>query len=476
MYQRGRVVTDARLSPFDGGGGVFKRVLIANRGEIAARIRRTCARLGIDTVIVHSEADAGAPWLAGTTICIGPGPAARSYLDADAILQAAEQTEAQAIHPGYGFLSENALFAARCAQHGLAFVGPTAAAIRRMGDKLEAKRTMAAAGVPTIPGSSGAVGSVEEASRAAGAVGYPVLLKASAGGGGKGMRRCDAPADLSRAFAEASAEADKAFGNGQLYLEKLLEGGRHIEFQVLADAYGAAVHLGERDCSIQRHHQKLVEESPSPALDAATRAELGVRAADAAASFGYVNAGTLEFLRAADGAIYFMEMNTRLQVEHPVTEAITGLDLVERQLAIAAGRPLGLRQAGVSFTGHAIEFRINAEDPDAGFRPDPGLCTAVTPPRVSGPGASVRWDAGIAAGWRIPSHYDSMIGKVIVHAPTRPEAVAAAREALGTIAIEGIKTTIPLHRRLLEDAEFVRGAYDVHLLARRGLVAAGARA
>jgi acetyl-CoA carboxylase biotin carboxylase subunit len=458
---------------------LFQRVLIANRGEIAARVIRACRELGVSTVAVHSTSDAGAPWLAAatTTVCLGPGAAARSYLNADAILQAAEQTEAGAIHPGYGFLSENAVFAARCAQHGIAFIGPGPRAIRRMGDKIGAKRTMSEAMVPVIPGSLEPLESVAHATELAAAVGYPVLLKATAGGGGKGMRRCDDAKDLASAFAEASLEAEKAFGNAELYLEKFLDGGRHIEFQILADAYGAVVHLGERECSIQRSHQKLVEESPSPALDQQQRDDLGSRAARAAASFGYVNAGTLEFLRARDGAMYFMEMNTRLQVEHPVTEMVTGIDLVKAQLAIAAGVPLALRQGDVTFSGHAIEFRINAEDPDRGFRPDPGLITAVEPPSVSRPGATVRWDAGIAAGWRVPSHYDSLIGKLIVHAGTRDEAIAASKEALLTLRVQGIATTIPLHLRLLDDAAFARGDYDVQHLARRGLVvpaAAGA--
>jgi acetyl-CoA carboxylase biotin carboxylase subunit len=433
---------------------------------------RACRELAIDTVAVHSEADAGAPWLAGAgkTVCLGPAPAARSYLDADAVLQAAEQTEASAIHPGYGFLSENASFAARCAQHGITFIGPGPQAIRRMGDKLGAKRTMAQAGVPIIPGSLAPLRSAEHAAWLAHEVGYPILLKATAGGGGKGMRRCDDAKEIATAFAEATLEADKAFGNAELYLEKYLDGGRHVEFQVLADAYGAAVHLGERECSIQRSHQKLVEESPSPALEERERADLGLRAAKAAVSFGYVSAGTLEFLRTADGSLYFMEMNTRLQVEHPVTESVTGIDLVKAQLAIAAGEPLAVRQEDVTFTGHAIEFRINAEDPDHGFRPDPGLVTAVVPPRVTLPGATVRWDAGVAAGWRVPSHYDSLIGKVIVHAATRGEALAAAKEALGAIAISGIKTTIPLHLRLLDDPDFARGRFDVGYLARSGLV------
>jgi acetyl-CoA carboxylase biotin carboxylase subunit len=460
-------------------GALFQRVLIANRGEIAARVIRACRELGLTTVAVHSEADAKAPWLTGATktVCLGPGASARSYLDADAILQAAEQTEAGAIHPGYGFLSENAVFAARCAQHGIVFVGPGPQAIRRMGDKIGAKRTMAAASVPIIPGSLESLTSAAHAAELAYEVGYPILLKATAGGGGKGMRRCDDAKALSRAFAEASIEADKAFGNAELYLEKYVNDGRHIEFQVLADAYGAVVHLGERECSIQRSHQKLVEESPSPALTQGERADWGARAAKAAASFGYVSAGTLEFLRAGDGSLYFMEMNTRLQVEHPVTEMVTGIDLVKAQLAIAAGEPLAVRQDTVVFRGHAIEFRINAEDPDRGFRPDPGLVTTVVAPKVERLGAAVRWDAGIAPGWRVPPHYDSLIGKVIVHAATRADALEAAREALGSLRISGIKTTIPLHLRLLDDVAFARGDYDVAHLARSGLVtptAAGA--
>jgi acetyl-CoA carboxylase, biotin carboxylase subunit len=452
---------------------VFKRLLVANRGEIAARVIRACRDLGIETVAVFSEADRGAPWLGDATaaVCIGPAAAARSYLDADAILQAAAQTEAGAIHPGYGFLAENAVFAARCEQQGLTFVGPRPAAMGRMGDKLEAKRTMAAAHVPTIPGSLAPLDSADHARALADEVGYPVLLKATAGGGGKGMRRCDEPSRIAGAYAEAAREAEAAFGNGRLYLERYLEGGRHIEFQILADAYGRAIHLGERECSIQRHHQKLLEESASPAIEAVERDAMGARAAAAAASFGYVNAGTLEFLRAPDGALYFMEMNTRLQVEHPVTEMRTGVDLVREQIGIAAMHPLSLSQRDVRFTGHAIELRINAEDPERGFRPDPGLVTDVQLPDVRRPGATVRWDAGVAAGWRIPPHYDSLIGKLIVHAPDRDAALDAAREALDGLRIEGIKTTIPLHRRILADADFARGDYDVLFLARKALVA-----
>jgi acetyl-CoA carboxylase biotin carboxylase subunit len=453
---------------------VFRRLLVANRGEIAARILRACRDLSIETVAVYSEADRGAPWLEGATlsVCVGPAKASASYLDQDAVLQAAEQTEARAIHPGYGFLSENAVFAARCAHQGIAFIGPGPAAIRRMGDKLEAKRTMAAAGVPTIPGSLDALESAEHAASLARDTGYPVLLKAAAGGGGKGMRRCDGARALARAFSEATLEAEHAFGDPRLYLEAYLEGGRHIEFQVLADASGRAIHLGERECSVQRHHQKLLEEAGSPVITERERAELGAKAAAAAASFGYVSAGTLEFLRTADGRLVFMEMNTRLQVEHPVTEMVTGVDIVREQIAIAANRPLSRTQEEIVLRGHAIELRINAEDPDAGFAPDPGTITAVTIPASPGGGVTIRWDGGIAPGWRVPPHYDSMVGKLVVHAPDRRAAIEAARAALAALTIEGIKTTIPLHRRILEDPDFVAGTYDVSFLERKALAAA----
>ncbi|HKQ60739.1 MAG TPA: acetyl-CoA carboxylase biotin carboxylase subunit [Candidatus Polarisedimenticolaceae bacterium] len=440
---------------------MFRRVLIANRGEIALRIARSCRALGVESVIVYSAADRGAPWLraADRTVCIGPARAEASYLDADAILQAAEQTECQAVHPGYGFLAENALFATRCAAAGLSFVGPPPEAIRRLGDKVAAKRTMAAAGLPTIPGSEGEVPDLPTARRVAAEIGYPVLLKAASGGGGRGMRRCGSERELAAGFAAAALEAGKAFGDPALYLEKLIEGGRHVEFQVLADAFGDAIHLGERECSVQRKHQKLIEEAPSPAVDAETRSTLGARVAAAVAGAGYRNAGTVEFLRDSAGRFYFMEMNTRLQVEHPVTEAITGLDLVAEQLRIAALEPLGRRQEQVAFRGHAFEFRINAEDPAADFRPDPGRIEALRVP----PG--VRWDSAAEAGWRIPPQYDSLIGKLIVHAADRPRALAAAATALGQLAVEGVHTTLPLHRRLLEDPGFRAGRYDLDLLA-----------
>ena len=451
---------------------MFRRVLVANRGEIALRILRACDGLGIETVAVYSEADRGAPWLelATAALCLGPARADASYLNADAILQAAEQLECQAIHPGYGFLPENAVFAARCEQQGVTFIGPGADAIRRMGDKAEAKRTMAAHGLPTIPGSDDILSDARDAMGLAKEVGYPVLLKATAGGGGRGMRRCEDPSTLTTAFAEATLEADKAFGNGGLYLEKYIEGGRHIEFQILCDWMGHGVHLGERECSIQRQHQKLIEESPSPVLDAATRSGLGERIACAVAAFGYRNAGTVEFLRDADGKLYFMEMNTRLQVEHPVTEMVTGIDLVHEQLRLAALHPLAMNQSEVVLDGHAIELRINAEDPANGFRPDPGEITAFEPPAVDDADTRVRWDSAIRAGYRIPPHYDSMIGKLIVHGPDRPAAIKAARRALDSMRIEGVATTMALHRRILDDPAFVKGDYDVSFLARRSLV------
>jgi acetyl-CoA carboxylase biotin carboxylase subunit len=335
-----------------------------------------------------------------------------------------------------------------------------------MGDKAEARRTMTAAGLPVIPGSVGILAGVAEALEEAARIGYPVLLKAAAGGGGRGMRRCEGPEELRRAFPEAALEAEKAFANPGLYLERFIAGGRHVEFQVLCDAFGNAVHLGERECSVQRHHQKLIEESPSPALDAETRRMMGARVARAVAGFGYRNAGTVEFLRARDGGLCFMEMNTRIQVEHPVTEMVTGVDLVAEQIRIAALHPLRLRQEELEPAGHSIEFRINAEDPDANFRPDPGTITAFTPPSCSRNGVRVRWDSAIEPGSRIPPYYDSLVGKLIVHGPDRPAALGAAQEALASLRIEGVRTTLPFHRRVLEDPGFRRGDYDLGLLVR----------
>jgi acetyl-CoA carboxylase biotin carboxylase subunit len=447
-------------------------VLVANRGEIAGRVLAACRRLGIQTVAVYSEADRDGPWLrlADRAICIGPGRADASYLDADAVLQAAEQAECQAVHPGYGFLAENPIFAARCAQHGLTFIGPPPAAIRRMGDKVAARQTMAAAGLPTIPGSEASLRDSAEALLVAERIGYPVLLKAAAGGGGRGMRRCCDPGELERSFAVAALESEKAFGSGELYLEKYVAGGRHVEFQVLCDAYGKAVHLGERECSIQRSHQKLLEESPSPALDESRRAEFGAHVTRAVAGFGYRNAGTVEFLLAPTGELYFMEMNTRLQVEHPVTEMVTGEDLVVHQLRIAAMQPLSLTQDAVTMSGHAIELRINAEDPEQGFRPAPGTIRSFRPPPTTIGEARVRWDSVIEEGYRLPAHYDSLIGKLIVHGGDRRTAIRGAQRALELLQIEGVPTTRQLHLRLLEDPQFVAGQYDVGFLERRPLV------
>ena len=462
-------VGDARLTH-----AVFRRILIANRGEIAQRIARACRSLGVETVGVYSEADREGPWLDEThhRVCIGPARAEASYLNASAILQAAEQLDCQAIHPGYGFLAESAVFAARCEQQGITFVGPGADAIRRMGNKIEAKKVMAAAGLPTIPGSRGAVEDGTHARVEAERLGYPVILKASAGGGGRGMRRCNDAEALERAFGEAAQEAAAAFADPELYLEKLIEGGRHIEVQVLADRYRSVVHLGERECSIQRQHQKLVEESPSTVLDARARSALGRKVVRAVSAFGYSNAGTVEFLRSAEGELLFMEMNTRLQVEHPVTELVTGIDLVAEQIRIAAGHRLRMRQADVKIEGHAIEFRINAEDPEAGFKPDPGEIETLEIPAPP-PGVGVRWDSAARAGYRVTPHYDSMIGKLIVHAADRPRAVAGAQEALAAMRIEGVRTTLELHRGIVTDPDFVRGTYGVDFLTRTGLVGSG---
>jgi acetyl-CoA carboxylase biotin carboxylase subunit len=451
---------------------VFRRVLVANRGEIALRIVRACRKLAIHSVVVYSEADRNGPWLdeADSTICIGPARALQSYLDGSAILQAAEQAEVQAIHPGYGFLAENAVFAARCFQHGITFIGPPPAVIRSMGEKALAKQTMARAGLPTIPGSDGVLADLEQARQDAVRCGYPVLLKASAGGGGKGIRLCRDEAELQQGFMQATLEAEKAFGDPALYLEKFVEGARHIEFQVLCDAFGTAVHLGERDCSIQRKHQKLIEESPSTVIDPATRERLGELVAEAISTAGYRNAGTVEFLRAPDGQFYFMEMNTRLQVEHPVTEMVTGTDLVEEQLKIAANQPLSMEQQQIKIDGHAIEFRINAEDPTQGLRPDPGVISEFSMPETDMDGIQIRWDSAVREGYRIPPHYDSMIGKLIVHGPDRPAVLKAAARTLSNMHIQGVSTTIPLHLKIIKMEAFLEGNYDINSLEQSGLI------
>ena len=445
---------------------MFERILIANRGEVAVRVIRAARQMGIETVAIYSEADVGALHCreADSAVCVGGPQSAESYLNMESILQAASQTEAKAIHPGYGFLSENALFAACCRQHKITFIGPGPRAIRLMGDKATARRTMQAAGLPVIPGSEGVVSTVAEAKKLATDVGYPVLLKATAGGGGKGMRVCRDDAALATNFLQASTEAAKAFGNGGLYLEKLIEQCRHIEFQFLADALGHVVHLGERECTVQRNHQKLVEEAPSTKVSPQLRAELGEKVCAAARAIGYVGAGTMELLRDVSGKLYFMEVNSRLQVEHPVTEMVTGFDLVQEQIRVAAGHAVSMTQEQVRLTGHAIECRINAEDPFDGFKPCPGLVECFEPPGEVG-GARVRVDTHVTSGTRIPVYYDSMICKLIVHGDDREQARDGMLAALRQFRVEGVKTTIPLLSRILESREFSSGSYDTGLVA-----------
>ncbi len=439
---------------------MFEKVLIANRGEIALRIHRACREMGIRTVAVHSTADNDAMHvrLADEAVCIGPPAARDSYLNKAAILSAASITGADAIHPGYGFLSENADFAQMVEEHGFVFIGPTPDHIRMMGDKITAKQAVKDAGIPVVPGSDGSVDTEETALEVAAGIGYPVLIKATAGGGGKGMKVARNAEELVESWKLARNEAKAAFGNADVYMEKYLGHPRHIEMQILADNYGAVVHLGERDCSLQRKHQKVLEEAPSPALNADQRARIGKIACDAIAKLGYRNAGTIEFLY-ENGEFYFIEMNTRLQVEHPVTEAITGIDLVREQIRIAAGAPLGYTQADVRFAGHALECRVNAEDPVT-FVPCPGRIEGYHAPG----GLGVRVDSGLYAGYRIPPHYDSMIAKLIVYGNTRNEALMRLKRALGEYVIEGVKTTLPLHNRLVQDADFVNGDYDIHWL------------
>ncbi len=441
---------------------MFEKVLIANRGEVALRIHRACREMGIRTVAVHSTADADAMHvrLADESVCIGPPPARESYLNIPAIVSAATIAGAEAIHPGYGFLSENANFAAIVEEHGLVFIGPAPEHIRAMGDKIEAKTRMAALGVPVVPGSDGPVASAEAARRAAEAIGYPVLVKATAGGGGKGMKVAQTAAALEEAYRLARAEARAAFGNDEVYLERYLAHPRHIEMQILADAHGQVVHLGERDCSLQRAHQKVLEEAPSPALNDKERARLGAIVCGAVAELGYRGAGTLEFLY-EDGGFYFIEMNTRLQVEHPVTEMITGIDIVREQIRIASNAPLGLRQDEVKFAGHAIECRINAEDPRT-FAPSPGRIHEYHPPG----GLGVRVDSALYSGYTVPPYYDSLVAKLIVHGTNRNECLMRLRRALEEYVIGGIETTVALHNRLIAAADFVNGEYDIHWLER----------
>jgi acetyl-CoA carboxylase, biotin carboxylase subunit len=442
---------------------MFKKILIANRGEIALRIISACRELGIRTVAIYSEADRDALHVryADEDVCVGPYPSAASYLNISAIVSAAEITEADAIHPGYGFLSENAYFAEILHDCHIAFIGPSPESIRKMGDKSLARRTAAAAGVPTIPGSPGPLDSVDDALAFAGKAGYPVILKASAGGGGRGMRVARDDRDLAGAYETARAEAEKAFGNAEVYLEKYLEEPRHIEFQVFGDSRGNLRHLGERECSIQRRHQKLIEEAPSAALDAELRRRMGEAAIATARAVGYVNAGTIEFLLDRDGRFYFMEMNTRLQVEHAITEEVTALDLVKEQIAVAAGEPLSFLDRDMTPQGHAIEFRVNAEDPVT-FAPSPGRIASFHPPG----GLGVRLDTAAYQGYLIPPYYDSLIAKLIVWGRDRDEAISRGRRALDFFVIEGVKTTIPLHRRILDDPDFVAGRLSTRFMER----------
>ncbi|WP_372706487.1 acetyl-CoA carboxylase biotin carboxylase subunit [Brevundimonas sp.] len=439
---------------------MFTKVLIANRGEIALRIHRACKEMGISTVAVHSEADRGAMWvrLADESVCIGPAPAAKSYLNIPSIIAAAEITGAQAIHPGYGFLSENARFAEIVEAHGMTFIGPKPEHIRVMGDKIAAKQTVLEAGIPCVPGSAGEVETIEDAIAASKDIGFPLIVKAAAGGGGRGMKVALTADDLVEAVQTAQSEATAAFGNGAVYMERYLQKPRHIELQVIADSHGNVVHLGERDCSLQRRHQKIMEEAPSPALSAAERVAIGETVNKAIASIGYLGVGTIEFLW-EDGEFFFIEMNTRLQVEHPVTEMITGVDLVREQIRIAAGLPLSFEQSDVTFNGHAIECRINAENAET-FTPSPGTITDFHAPG----GLGVRLDSAIYAGYSIPPYYDSLIGKLIVHGRDREECIARLKRSLNEMVIGGIDTTIPLFQKLLQEPDILSGDYDIHWL------------
>jgi acetyl-CoA carboxylase biotin carboxylase subunit len=443
---------------------MLEKVVIANRGEIALRVLRACHTLGIKTVAVHSTVDRNLKHvaLADETVCIGPGPSTESYLNIPRIIAAAEITDASAIHPGYGFLSERADFAEQVEQSGFIFIGPTAEVIRLMGDKVEAIRAMKAAGVPCVPGSGGPLGDdPDENMRIARDIGYPIIVKAAGGGGGRGMRVVREEAQLVQSVSLTKSEAKAAFGNDQVYMEKFLENPRHVEIQVLADGQGNAIHLGERDCSMQRRHQKVVEEAPAPGITEELRAQIGKVCVDACLRIGYRGAGTFEFLF-ENGQFYFIEMNTRIQVEHPVTELITGIDLVREQLLIAGGEKLSIRQQDIVIRGHAIECRVNAEDPDS-FMPSPGTIKAFEAP--GGPG--VRVDTHIYGGYKVPPNYDSMIGKLIVHGPDRATAIARMRIALGETVIDGVKTNIPLQQRIMADGGFQAGGKNIHYLEKR---------
>lgn len=439
---------------------MIKKVLIANRGEIALRIHRACKEMGISTVAIHSEADRDAMHvrLADESVCIGPASSADSYLNIPAIMAAAEITSADGIHPGYGFLSENAKFAEIVEAHDIAFIGPTAEHIRLMGDKIAAKDAMIRTGVPCVPGSDGGVADVAEAKRVAKDIGYPVIIKASSGGGGRGMKVALTADDLETAFRTARTESKAAFGDDAVYIEKYLQKPRHIEIQVIADTHGNVVHLGERDCSLQRRHQKVFEEAPSPALSATERTEIGKRVCASIKKLGYRGVGTIEFLW-ENNEFYFIEMNTRLQVEHPVTEMITRKDLVQEQIRIAAGEKLSFKQKDVQFFGHAIECRINAEHPET-FIPSPGSIQEFHAPG----GLGVRLDSAMYTGYRIPPHYDSLIGKLIVHGMTREECLLRLKRALDEMVVSGVDTTLPLHQRLVQNEDVAKGDYDIHWL------------
>ena len=442
---------------------MFNKILIANRGEIAVRIIRTCHEMGIKTVVVYSQADEDSlpVRLADEAVCIGPAPASQSYLMIERIISVAEIGDVDAIHPGYGFLSENAHFAQICKECKIAFIGPTADQMSAMGDKASARETMRKAGVPVTPGSNSTVPTEEAALAEARKLGYPVIIKATAGGGGRGMRVAHNDASLIQGFHAAMTEAERAFGNGDVYIEKFIGSPKHIEVQILADKFGNVVCLGERDCSLQRRHQKLIEESPSPSISAALRKKLYDAAIKAAMAVGYTSAGTIEFLVSGND-FYFMEMNTRVQVEHTVTEMVSGIDIIREQIRIAAGERLSVQQKNIALRGHAIECRINAENPYCNFAPCPGLLTFYSAPG----GLGVRVDSHVYAGYRIPPHYDSMISKLIVHAPTRQEAIARCKRALDEYLIEGVPTTIPFEQFLIETREFLAGEYDTNLIER----------